>query len=62
MLTDIYLYGEEVEVEPIPAEISMRRIELLQEHLEGLLKVDYRHRDLERVQAVIKAINFWESL
>ena len=62
MLTNEYLYGTEVEVPEIPAELIVRRLELLNDNLELLLEVDYRVRDNERVAKVIDAIKFWETL
>ena len=61
MLTNQYLYNSD-EVPVIPAEVVMRRIELLQENLRELLEVNYRIRDNERVQTVVKAIEFWELI
>jgi len=57
-----YLYGDDTEVPEIPAEVIMRRVELLDEHLFELLKVSYKTRDNARVRAVIKARTFWTSL
>ena len=45
-----YLYGEDAEVPEIPAEVVMRRIELLKDNLEELMK---RCSDIE------EAIDFW---
>ena len=54
-----YLYGENVEVPDIPAEVILRRIELLDNHLEKLLEVHSLERDGARCNAVIRAKNFW---
>jgi hypothetical protein len=62
MKTDEYLYGKEVEVPEVPADIIVRRIELLNENLEELLKEDYRTRDTARVTAIVRAITFWENI
>ena len=62
MKTNEYLYGKEVEVPEIPQEIIVRRVELLQEHLDELLEVNYRQRDTGRCKAVFEAIKFWEGL
>jgi len=62
MKTNEYLYGSEVEVQEIPNDIVMRRLELLKEHLEQLLNHSYYTRDEERVRAVLKAISFWEDI
>jgi hypothetical protein len=57
-----YLYGEDIEVPEIPADVVMRRIELLKEHLAELLEHSYHTRDGVRCNAIIKAIKFWENL
>ena len=54
-----YLYGKDAEVPSIPADIIMRRVELLNDHLEELLDVPFYKRDGKRVNAVIKAKEFW---
>lgn len=56
-----YLYGTH-KVPEIPADVIMRRVELLDEHLGELLEVPYMQRDLKRVRAVEKAIRFWEKI
>lgn len=62
MLTNTYLYGTDVIVPELPADVCMRRIELLKEHLEELLEHSYHTRDNDRVRDVLKAINFWQDL
>ena len=57
-----YLYGTDVEVPEIPQEIIVRRIELLKEHLGELLEHSFYTRDNKRVNAVLKAIKFWEDI
>ena len=61
MKDNIYLYNTE-DVPEIPREFVVRRVELLNEHLTELLEVHYRERDIQRYQAVVKAIRFWEEL
>ncbi len=61
-MTNEYLYGEEVEVPEIPQEIIMRRIELLKDNLAELLDHSYYTRDGARVEKVLKAIRFWETI
>jgi len=56
-----YLYGD-AEVPEIPADIIMRRVELLEDNLCELLKTPYQTRDSARVAAVMKARTFWTSL
>ncbi len=60
-----YLYGKDVEVEPIPEYMIMRRVMDLQEHLSELLSHSYhmRTRDTDaRVASVISAIKFWTNI
>ena len=61
MHSNIYLYNSN-EVPEIPAEVIMRRLELLKDNLEELLDHTYFARDYERVNAVLKAIKFYEEL
>ena len=62
MKDNSYLYGEDIEVPEIPADIIMRRIELLKDNLEKLLDHSYHTRDTERCNAIFKAIKFWEQI
>ena len=62
MKTNEYLYGDGVEVPEIPAEIKMRRIELLNEKLDELLEIPHHKRNGIRVNAIIRAIEFWENI
>jgi len=62
MKSNEYLYGTDVEVPEVPAYIAMRRISLLEDNLEELLKVNYMERDSKRVAKVQKAIDFWRKL
>jgi len=57
-----YLYGKDSDIEPIPEEIIMRRIEALEEHLSELLEVDMFQRDGKRCNSVIRAIQFWRRI
>ena len=50
MKTNKYLYGEDAEVEELPADIIMRRVEILEEHLKELYTVHYMDRDYERIR------------
>ena len=60
-LDNEYLYGVE-DVPSIPADIIMRRLELLKDNLEELLEHSYYIRDNDRVRAVLKAIKYWSSI
>ena len=60
--SDEYLYGEDAEVPSIPSDIIVRRVELLRDNLEELLDQSYYIRDLERVSAVVRSIDFWEKM
>ena len=62
MLTDRYLYGTEEEVMEIPEEVIVRRVELLRANIDELLKVHYFERDNERINKVLKAIEFWTNI
>jgi hypothetical protein len=62
MKTNNYLYGDEVSIPEIPQAVIDERISLLKSHLALLLCVDYRERDQERYNAVLKAIRFWETI
>jgi len=61
MKTNEYLYGNR-EVPEIPAEIIVRRIEELDDHLTELQEVHFSERDSTRVKAVKDAIEFWETI
>jgi len=60
--SNAYLYGEDVEVPQISMLVIARRIELLQDKLEELLDHSYHTRDSKRCNAIIKAIDFWDTL
>jgi len=62
MISDSYLYGVEVEVPEIPAEVVMRRVELLTDHLTILMDTHYSNRDETKVRAVHKALEFWSKI
>ncbi len=57
-----YLYGEDIEVPALDAEVVMRRIELLKENREELYELHYTKRDEMRIRAIVKAINYWERM
>ncbi len=57
-----YLYGEDAEIEPIPNELLVRRLEALNDNLRELLTKHYFDREEMRINAVIKAIDFWENI
>ena len=57
-----YLYGPNVDVPMIPKEIIRNRVEILEQHLEGLRDVPYMKRDGARCDAVSAAIKFWEGI
>jgi len=56
-----YLYGG-VTPEPIKDEIINNRVNLLNNNLSELLKVHYTVRDDQRINDVLKAINFWKLI
>jgi len=59
--TNDYLYGTD-DVPDFPEDILMRRMELLKEHLEELMDIDWNQRDGTRCNAVIKALRFHEDI
>ena len=62
MKSNEYLYGEDAEVPEIPAEIKMRRVEILKEQLEIELDKHYGKRNQKRVRDIMNAIEFWENI
>jgi len=56
-----YLYGTD-DVPDIPAEVVMRRLELLNDALAEVKDMHYLARDNERKNAILKAIQFWENI
>ncbi len=62
MKSNSYLYGEDAEIPEIPAEVIVRRIEILNEQLEEELDKHYSVRDNARVNNIAKAIVFWETI
>jgi len=58
---DEYLYDTN-EVPQIPTDIVNARLDLLKANLEKLLYHSYYTRDNVRVNAVLKAIHFWENI
>ncbi len=57
-----YLYGEDVEVPALDSEVVMRRIALLEDHLEELYKPHYSKRDESRIRSVTKAADYWRDM
>lgn len=57
-----YLYGQYIIVPKVPEEVANERIRLLDKNLHQLLDINYRKRDNVRVNAVMKAIDFWKAL
>ena len=61
MTKKVYLYGD-YEVEAIPAEVIMRRVEALKAHLDDLMAEHYLNRDMARCNKVLRSIDFWQDL
>lgn len=57
-----YLYGVDSEVEPIPAEIICRRIEMLDEAIDEIQSQHWLARDSGRLNKCLKAKKFWQEL
>ncbi len=62
MNTKEYLYGVDADVPDVPAEVTVRRIEILNEELAEELDKHYFVRDNTRVYDIAKAIDFWEKI
>ena len=62
MLTNEYLYGEDIDIPPLDIVVLQQRIELLKTNLSILLDHSYHIRDNKRVSDVLKAIDFYEDL
>jgi hypothetical protein len=62
MKDNSYLYGENIQVPPVPDEIIRERVSLLESNLEELLNIHYLLRDGKRCNDIVKAIKFWESI
>ena len=61
MRTNEYLFDTE-HIIRVPKEVCDIRIKFLNWNLTRLLAVHYLGRDAVRINAVIKAISFWENL
>jgi len=57
-----YLYGIDSDVEPIPAHIICRRVELLNDMIDMIHDEDLKERDSYRLNACINARTFWLKL
>ena len=57
-----YLYGKDVEIPQLDTNVIMRRIELLSNNLSELLEHSYYTRDTRRVDAVLKAMKYWQDM
>lgn len=57
-----YLYGIGCEIEPIPAEITVRRVELIDDVIEEIQNQNYLERDMARMNSCLKAKKHWQSL
>ena len=60
-MSNEYLYGD-VDVPPLPADVIMRRITMLEDHKAELYEVPYMQRDTKRIRAIEKAVKFWERV
>jgi len=57
----LYLYGTN-EVPEVPEDIIMRRVILLEDHLDGLLEVNYFERDTVRINKIMKLIELLKTI
>ena len=62
MKSNAYFYGEGVEVPEFPADILMRRIELLKEKRAELYEPHYMNRDEDHIREIDEAIDLFEKL
>jgi len=65
MQSNEYLYGKDVEIEEIPAEVILSRVTPLKEHLSALTNIPLANRtyeDMVRANAVSKAVKFWNDI
>ena len=62
MKANSYLYGDSVEVPPIPKEVVEARLKALSEHLTKLLDVHWSLRDSVRCNDIMKAQSFWQNI
>ncbi len=65
MKTSAYLYGEDVEVEEIPAEVILSRTVPLEEHFSEMLDIPVEQRTYEQIvqmSEIAKAIKFWSEI
>ena len=57
-----YLYGKEFVALDVPQEVVNSKLEVLSEQLAIHLEHSFYIRDGKRVNAIIKAIKFWENI
>ena len=65
MKTNAYLYGDDVEVEEIPAEVILSRVTPLQEHFDELSDIPFNQRTYPQIiqmNEVARAIDFWNNI
>lgn len=62
MKTNGWLYGEGVEVPPIPKGIAQERIDLLKINLEKQVNLNFMERETQQINDILKAIKYWEKL
>ena len=65
MKTNAYLYGKDVEVEEIPAEVILSRTVPLEEHFSEMLDMPVKQRTYEQIvqmNEIAKAIKFWTNI
>ena len=61
MLTNLELYGTN-DVPPVPKDVCNVRIDLLKEKLLEEGKVHYMNQDNNKLNTLIKGIDFWTKL
>ncbi len=65
MQSNQFLYGVDVDVDEIPAEVILSRVTPLRDHLVELNKIPFAERtydDIKQINEVAKAIRFWNDI
>ena len=65
MKTNEYLYGKDIEVEQIPAEVILSRVVPLEEHFSEIMEIPLETRTYEQIvqmSEIAKAIKFWQEI
>lgn len=61
VINNHYLYGDHVPAK-ISKDVIKNRVDILNVQLTKELDINYRHRDVIKVNKLINAIDFWERI